>query len=110
LILGRKVGNYIPATLRSSGANMVFGFNTDVEYCGTVYHVQSEERQAEMLLETQIFVGGHCVCKRSWSYSEKAGQPDGEEQQLQEMLKEQHRFVVVAIRDGELAFLLGMQA
>ncbi len=34
---------------------MIFGFNTDVKHEGTIYHVQSEARENELLLQTQVF-------------------------------------------------------
>jgi len=35
---------------------MIFGFNTDVKQGDTVYHVQSEARENELILQTQVFV------------------------------------------------------
>ena len=37
---------------------MIFGFNTDIKHEETIYHVQSEAREADMLLQTQVFVRG----------------------------------------------------
>ena len=33
----------------------IFGFNTDVKLADVVYHVQSEARQQDLLLQTLIF-------------------------------------------------------
>ena len=38
----------------------------------TVYHVQSEAREGELLLQTQVFVRGRCIGKRASSYADKA--------------------------------------
>jgi hypothetical protein len=35
---------------------MIFGFNTDVKHGDTIYHVQSEARESELLLQSQVFV------------------------------------------------------
>jgi hypothetical protein len=80
---------------------MIFGFNTDIKVDETVYHVQSEAREAEKLLQTQVFVKGHCIGKRALSYSieEAAGQ---NEQTRHELLRDQHRSIVQAIREGQL--------
>ncbi len=48
---------------------MIFGFNTDIKQQDTVYHVQSEARESEQLLQTQVFVKGRCIGKRAVSYS-----------------------------------------
>jgi hypothetical protein len=80
---------------------MIFGFNTDVKHTDTVYHVQSEAREADLLLQTQVFVRGRCVGKRAISYADKisGGFTD---QQKEQLLRDQHRLVLDAIRDGKL--------
>jgi len=87
---------------------MIFGFNTDVKSDDTVYHVQSEAREAEALLQTQVFVRGRCIGKRAVPYGEKAdaGLTD---QQREQILREQHRFVLDAIRDGRIESVLDKQ-
>lgn len=86
---------------------MIFGFNTDIKHGDTVYHVQSEARQAEKLLQTQVFVRGRCIGKRATSYAELVGQPGFSDDQMHEMLKAQHRATIDGIRDGKLEQLLG---
>lgn len=79
---------------------MIFGFNTDIKHEDTVYHVQSEAREGEMLLQTQVFVRGRCIGKRASSYAERSsGFTDQEKEQR---LRDQHRLVLDAIRDGDL--------
>ena len=48
---------------------MIFGFNTDVKHGDTIYHVQSEARESEQLLQTQVFVRGRCIGKKATSYA-----------------------------------------
>src|SRR5258708_35425654 len=81
---------------------MIFGFNTDIKHQDTVYHVQSEAREGEMLLQTQVFVRGRCVGKRATAYAEQAQSPDFTDQKKEQILREQHRLVLDAIRDGRL--------
>jgi len=81
---------------------MIFGFNTDIKHQDTVYHVQSEAREGEMLLQTQVFVRGRCVGKRETAYAEQAQSPDFTDQKKEQILREQHRLVLDAIRDGRL--------
>ena len=81
---------------------MIFGFNTDIKHEGTVYHVQSEARENELLLQTQVFVRGRCVGKRATSYADKASESSFTDQRKEEILRDQHRMVLDAIRDGRV--------
>jgi hypothetical protein len=81
---------------------MIFGFNTDVKHDETVYHVQSEARENELLLQTQVFVRGRCIGKRATSYAEKIAGGGFTDQQKEQMLRDQHRVVLDAIRDGQV--------
>jgi hypothetical protein len=89
---------------------MIFGFNTDVKHGDTIYHVQSEARESELLLQTQVFVRGRCIGKKAVSYAGWAADPklgdtraDSEKEQR---LREQHRDVLEAIREGRLENVL----
>src|SRR5215469_15917038 len=81
---------------------MIFGFNTDIKHEETVYHVQSEAREGEMLLQTQVFVRGRCIGKRATPYAEQAKSSDFTDQKKEQILREQHRLVLDAIREGHL--------
>ena len=81
---------------------MIFGFNTDIKHDCTVYHVQSEARETELLLQTQVFVRGRCIGKRAISYADKAAESGFADQQKEQILRDQHRLVLDAIRDGRL--------
>ncbi len=85
---------------------MIFGFNTDVKHNDTVYHVQSEAREAELLLQTQVFVRGRCIGKRATSYADKLAGGGFTDQQKESGLRDQHRLVLDAIRDGQLDAVL----
>lgn len=80
---------------------MIFGFNTDVKHGDTIYHVQSEARENELLLQTQVFVRGRCIGKKATSYAKAAEGQSGDAQKEQQ-LREQHRLVLDAIREGKL--------
>jgi hypothetical protein len=84
---------------------MIFGFNTDVKHGDTIYHVQSEARESEKLLQTQVFVRGRCVGKRAVSYATSARAVSGDPQEEQQ-LRDQHRLVLEAIREGQLESVL----
>jgi len=78
---------------------MIFGFNTDIRREDTVYHVQSEAREGEQLLQTQVFVRGRCIGKRAVPYGTGAAANDPDKEK---MLRDLHREVLDAIRDGKL--------
>jgi hypothetical protein len=80
---------------------MIFGFNTDIKQGDTVYHVQSEARESELLLQTQVFVRGRCIGKRATPYGDRlaGGFTD---QQKEQVLRDQHRMVLDSIRDGRV--------
>jgi hypothetical protein len=85
---------------------MIFGFNTDVKHVDTIYHVQSEARESEKLLQTQVFVRGRCIGKRAISYAETAAQAGFGDPQKEQQLRDQHRLVLEAIREGKLESVL----
>jgi hypothetical protein len=80
---------------------MIFGFNTDVKYEDTVYHVQSEAREGEQLLQTQVFVRGRCVGKRAIPYGSNAASGNND-QDKEKDLRELHREMLEAIREGRV--------
>jgi hypothetical protein len=81
---------------------MIFGFNTDVKHGDTIYHVQSEARESEKLLQTQVFMRGRCIGKKAISYASSAQEPDFGDTQKEQQLRDQHRLVLEAIREGKL--------
>ena len=92
---------------------MIFGFNTDIRHEDTIYHVQSEAREGEHLLQTQVFVKGRCIGKRAVPYgssAEEGKNPQSNNQDKdkdkdkdrEKMLRELHREVLDAIRGGKL--------
>lgn len=85
---------------------MIFGFNTDVKHDDTIYHVQSEAREHELLLQTQVFVRGRCVGKRAIPYADKAAERGFTDQEKERILRDQHRLVLDSIRDGRLDSVL----
>jgi hypothetical protein len=87
---------------------MIFGFNTDVKHGDTIYHVQSEARESEKLLQTQVFVRGRCIGKKAIPYASQDasfGDPLGDSKKEQQ-LRDQHRLVLEAIREGKLESVL----
>ena len=91
---------------------MIFGFNTDIRHEDTVYHVQSEAREGEQLLQTQVFVRGRCIGKHAVSYATSADvtakdpSDQNQDQQREKLLRDLHRQVLDAIREGHLDSIL----
>ena len=85
---------------------MIFGFNTDIRHEDTIYHVQSEAREGEHLLQTQVFVKGRCIGKRAVPYgsstTEGATGAQSNDQDKEKILRELHREMLDAIRAGKL--------
>ncbi|HUQ50519.1 MAG TPA: hypothetical protein VM056_07395 [Terriglobales bacterium] len=82
---------------------MIFGFNTDVKAAdNTIYHVQSEARVNDLLLQTQVFVKGHCIGKRASSYAERTVQPAFSTEEMHQLLKAQHRMMLEAVKEGRM--------
>jgi hypothetical protein len=85
---------------------MIFGFNTDVKHGDTIYHVQSEARESEKLLQTQVFVRGRCVGKKAISYANSSTQAGFGDPQKEQQLRDQHRLVLESIKEGKLESVL----
>ena len=86
---------------------MIFGFNTDIRHEDTVYHVQSEAREGEHLLQTQVFVRGRCIGKRAVPYGSAADPGSASravpsDQDKEKLLRDLHREMLEAIRDGKM--------
>ena len=85
----------------------IFGFNTDVKLADVVYHVQSEARQNDLLLQTLVFVKGQCVGKQAFSYAHELSHPGFSTEAIHELLKTQHKTVLDAIQQGQMNAVLG---
>jgi hypothetical protein len=85
----------------------IFGFNTDVKLADVVYHVQSEARQNDLLLQTMVFVKGQCVGKQAFSYAHEISHPGFSTEAMHELLKSQHKAVIDAIQQGQMSSVLG---
>jgi hypothetical protein len=81
---------------------MIFGFNTDVKFGDKLYHVQSEARKADLLIQTMVFVQGHCIGKYGSSYAEQVGNPAFSEEHIHDLLKHQHRAVLESVKAGSI--------
>ncbi len=83
----------------------VFGFNTDIRHADTVYHVQTEAHEAELTVQTAIFVRGRCIDKQEVSYAQEAASAGFSDATVHQILTQQHKTVVNYIREGKLELL-----
>ena len=84
----------------------IFGFNTNVQHGDVVYHVESQARQSDLLLQTLVFVKGQCVGKHAFSYAGRTLQAGFSEAAMHELLKTQHKAVVDAVQRGQVELVL----
>ena len=74
---------------------MITGFNTDVEFEGRVYHVQTEDKGLDNpIIETLVYTGGEIVCARKNSYRQMLVKGDCHESMIQQRMEAQHRELI----------------
>jgi hypothetical protein len=79
---------------------MITGHNSDVDYAGRVYHVQTEDKGRDNpIIETLIYTQGEILDKRQSSYSDLAREGYSEKEVVRRM-DEQHRRWVREVRNG----------
>jgi hypothetical protein len=80
------------------------GFNSDLKLGDLVFHVQTEDRRPRStVVDTTVYSAGRVVYRRKTAYEEKLKEPGFDEGTVRQMLEEQHRAVLEALRSGEIA-------
>jgi hypothetical protein len=81
---------------------MITGFNTDVDYDGRIYHVQTEDKGRENpLVESLVYSGGEIVTSRESSYSDLTEADRFTEAEVLRRMEIQHQKLIRDIRNGE---------
>lgn len=81
---------------------MITGFNTDIEFNGRVYHVQTEDRGLDNpIVESLVYSGGEIVTACKTSYAELIESDTYTEGQVLTRMEVQHRDLIREIRNGE---------
>jgi hypothetical protein len=89
---------------------MVGGFNTNIPYKGKTYHVQTEDGGAESPnVITLLYHGGAILFSKKRGYAEHVDASD-RESRVRQMMDEQHRTMVQALKAGKLDDKLGLAA
>ena len=87
---------------------MITGFNTDIEYEGVVYHVQTEDKGLDSpLILSLVYAGGAILASKRSPYEDLIASGFDEEA-LAQRLKRQHRLICAAINAGRLEDLKRM--
>lgn len=89
---------------------MITGFNTDIEFDGKIYHVQTEDKGlAKPLIVTLVYDRGTILASKRTPYDDLInGSLD--EAALSERLQKQHRTICAAIRAGRVEDLKRLSA
>jgi hypothetical protein len=79
---------------------MITGFNTDVKYRGTVYHVQTEDKgDANPLIETLIYKGGEILASRRLPYVDLI-KDRSDEAAITKLMEDQHKGMIMEVKRG----------
>lgn len=79
---------------------MLSGINTDIEYIGKVYHVQTEDKGiTNPLVITQLFLGGTIISSKKTSYADIL-RVDCLNDVVRDLMKDQHKSMVKELLSG----------
>lgn len=86
---------------------VIAGFNTDIEYNGTTYHVQTEDKGAPAhMIMSLVYDRGTILASKRATYEDIVGI----ETEIAERVQRQHKLICAAIRAGRLEDLKQMTA
>ena len=89
-------------------ANVITGFNTDIEHEGVVYHVQTEDKGLDTpIILSLVYAGGTILASKRSPYQDLIAEGFSDEV-LAERLKRQHRLICAAIYSGRIDVLKKM--
>ncbi|NJD56139.1 MAG: hypothetical protein FIA94_07000 [Nitrospirae bacterium] len=80
---------------------MLVGYNTNISYKGTVYHVQTEDsgvRNPHII--TLLYDKGTILARKKTSYAHIAGDQDYKDK-VRELMKEQHKAMIKELIHGK---------
>ncbi len=88
---------------------MITGFNTDIEYEGVIYHVQTEDKgRSKPVILSLVYNGGTILASKRSPYDDLL--KNFNERILAERLSKQHRLICAAIKAGRIEDLKKMTA
>jgi hypothetical protein len=79
---------------------VITGYNTDVKHRDRVFHIQTEDRgELHPYIESFVYFGGEILGGKRTRYAD-ALRDGGDERALREIMEQQHRTVIAAVREG----------
>ncbi len=83
------------------------GYNTDINFDGTTYHVQTEDKgRSNPHIESLVYARGEILYSKRTIYDDLVLQ-DAEDNEIASLMERQHRTLVEAVRRGKLSQLTG---
>ena len=80
---------------------MITGFNTDVQYEGRVFHVQTEDKGLDNpVVESLVYTGGEIITSRRSSYGDLVRANEYSEQEIARRMETQHQAIIREILSG----------
>ncbi len=80
---------------------MLVGYNTNISYKGTVYHVQTEDSGLNNpVIVTLLYVKGTILASKKTNYAHLVGDPDYREK-ARELMKDQHKKMLKELIAGQ---------
>lgn len=78
------------------------GYNTDIEYSGTTYHVQTEDKgRSNPVVESLVYARGEILYSKRTSYRELV-EENVDSDAIASLMERQHRSIIQAIRRGRI--------
>jgi len=91
-------------------ALVIAGFNTDIEFAGTVFHVQTEDKGAPAnMIMSLVYDKGTILASKRVSYADLAA-VGMSEKELTERVSRQHKLMCAAVKAGRMDELKEMTA
>lgn len=86
----------------------LLGYNNNIPYKGRMYHVQTEDSGVKRPhIITHLFAdGGRVVTSKKISYAELLETATDLEELVRQMMKDQHKGMVISLRDGEFDHII----
>jgi hypothetical protein len=80
---------------------MITGFNTDVDYEGRVFHVQTEDKgNANPVVESLVYTAGEIISSHRSSYGDLLKSPAYTEAEVARRMESQHQAIIREIMSG----------
>lgn len=82
---------------------MFTGYNSDIEFDGMAFHIQTEDKGLDNpVVESRVYRGGEVVASVLTSYADLADSPDYTQGRIQRRMQEQHQSLIEDLQMGRL--------